>query len=70
MLPWLSLVSLGQVIAITMCLPAFGLSQISMVGEIDLSGVVIWTLERFGLAWNVVRIAGARQLRRIRVQAE
>ena len=29
--------------------------------EVDLSAMVIWAMERLGLAWNVVRISGERQ---------
>jgi stearoyl-CoA desaturase (delta-9 desaturase) len=35
--------------------------------EIDVSGLLISALERVGLAWNVVRIAPERQLRKARV---
>jgi stearoyl-CoA desaturase (delta-9 desaturase) len=33
--------------------------------EIDLSGGVIWLLERMGLAWEVVRVSPERQARRL-----
>jgi stearoyl-CoA desaturase (Delta-9 desaturase) len=38
--------------------------------EIDLSGLVIATLERLGLAWNVIRITPERQLQKLAVQAD
>jgi stearoyl-CoA desaturase (delta-9 desaturase) len=33
--------------------------------ELDPSGLVIWLLERAGLAWNVVRIAPERQRQKL-----
>jgi stearoyl-CoA desaturase (delta-9 desaturase) len=36
--------------------------------EIDISGMIISTLERLGLAWNVIRITPERQRQRILVQ--
>jgi stearoyl-CoA desaturase (delta-9 desaturase) len=33
--------------------------------EVDLSGIAILTLQRFGLAWNVVRISPERQQAKI-----
>jgi stearoyl-CoA desaturase (Delta-9 desaturase) len=38
--------------------------------EIDLSGLFIATLERLGLAWNVIRITPERQLQKTVVQAD
>jgi stearoyl-CoA desaturase (delta-9 desaturase) len=38
--------------------------------EIDLSGLLIATLERLGLAWNVIRIAPERQLQKLALKAD
>ncbi len=38
--------------------------------ELDVSGLFIATLERFGLAWNVVRITPERQLQKTAVQVD
>jgi stearoyl-CoA desaturase (delta-9 desaturase) len=37
--------------------------------ELDISSLVIWSLERVGLAWDVVRIDPARQQRKLRTEA-
>lgn len=38
--------------------------------EIDLSGLLIVTLERLGLAWNVIRITPERQLQKLALKAD
>jgi stearoyl-CoA desaturase (delta-9 desaturase) len=62
---WLSLVSLGE--SWHHNHHAFPRSAFHGLRwwEIDLSGLLISALERVGLAWNVVRIAPERQVRKV-----
>ena len=63
-LAWLSLITFGE--AWHNNHHAFPTSAAHGLGrrEVDISAGVIWTLERLGLAWDVVRIAPERMARK------